>query len=82
MTDYTTGRVGAPLICCEVKVRDWVEGQWMLYACTCPVYASVVQLIIKPYYNESVELTGAGNEFSFFQVVIRSWTGLIHEERF
>uniref|UniRef100_A0A8C8GXX5 long-chain-fatty-acid--CoA ligase n=1 Tax=Oncorhynchus tshawytscha TaxID=74940 RepID=A0A8C8GXX5_ONCTS len=26
MADYSTGRVGAPLICCEVKLRDWVEG--------------------------------------------------------
>ncbi|TSY55767.1 Long-chain-fatty-acid--CoA ligase 4 [Bagarius yarrelli] len=26
VTDYSTGRVGAPLNCCEVKVRDWVEG--------------------------------------------------------
>ncbi|XP_053341832.1 long-chain-fatty-acid--CoA ligase 4b [Clarias gariepinus] len=25
-TDYTTGRVGAPLICSEVKLRDWPEG--------------------------------------------------------
>ncbi|XP_063059936.1 long-chain-fatty-acid--CoA ligase 4b isoform X2 [Engraulis encrasicolus] len=24
--DYTTKRVGAPLICCEIKLRDWTEG--------------------------------------------------------
>nr|XP_019967820.1 PREDICTED: long-chain-fatty-acid--CoA ligase 4-like [Paralichthys olivaceus]XP_019967893.1 PREDICTED: long-chain-fatty-acid--CoA ligase 4-like [Paralichthys olivaceus] len=26
VADISTGRVGAPLICCEVKLRDWVEG--------------------------------------------------------
>ncbi|TRZ00969.1 hypothetical protein DNTS_021545 [Danionella cerebrum] len=26
VADYSTGRVGAPLICCEVKLKDWVEG--------------------------------------------------------
>ena len=24
--DYTTGRVGSPLKCCEVQLRDWLEG--------------------------------------------------------
>ncbi|KAK0134292.1 Long-chain-fatty-acid--CoA ligase 3 [Merluccius polli] len=23
--DYSTGRVGGPLVCCEVKLKDWVE---------------------------------------------------------
>ncbi|KAG5263450.1 hypothetical protein AALO_G00264970 [Alosa alosa] len=26
VADYSTGRVGAPLICCEIQLRDWVEG--------------------------------------------------------
>ncbi|XP_064184239.1 long-chain-fatty-acid--CoA ligase 4 [Anguilla rostrata] len=26
VADHSTGRVGAPLICCEVKLRDWAEG--------------------------------------------------------
>lgn len=26
VADISTGRVGAPLICCEVRVRDWAEG--------------------------------------------------------
>ncbi|XP_029699642.1 long-chain-fatty-acid--CoA ligase 3a isoform X2 [Takifugu rubripes] len=24
--DYSTGRVGGPLVCCEVQLKDWVEG--------------------------------------------------------
>ncbi|XP_075999524.1 long-chain-fatty-acid--CoA ligase 4 [Genypterus blacodes] len=26
VADLSTGRVGAPLICCEIRLRDWVEG--------------------------------------------------------
>ncbi|MED6236199.1 Long-chain-fatty-acid--CoA ligase 4 [Ataeniobius toweri] len=26
VADFSTGRVGAPLICCEIRLRDWAEG--------------------------------------------------------
>lgn len=25
--DVSSGRVGAPLACCEIKLRDWCEGE-------------------------------------------------------
>ncbi|NXK61028.1 ACSL4 ligase, partial [Sylvietta virens] len=31
VADYSTGRVGAPLICCEIKLRDWQEGEYTKY---------------------------------------------------
>ncbi|XP_030071903.1 fatty acid CoA ligase Acsl3 [Microcaecilia unicolor] len=30
-SDYSTGRVGAPLACCEIRLKDWEEGG---YHCT------------------------------------------------
>lgn len=27
VSDYSTGRVGAPLICSEIQLRDWPEGK-------------------------------------------------------
>ncbi|KAF0871833.1 ACSL3 ligase, partial [Crocuta crocuta] len=26
--DYNTGRVGAPLVCCEIKLKNWEEGKY------------------------------------------------------
>lgn len=34
MADISTGRVGAPLICCEIKLRDWAEGRTPKNVCT------------------------------------------------
>ena len=28
MSDYSTGRVGAPLVCSEITLKDWEEGRW------------------------------------------------------
>lgn len=31
VTDLSTGRVGAPLTCCEIRLRDWPEGNFIFY---------------------------------------------------
>ncbi|XP_077397918.1 long-chain-fatty-acid--CoA ligase 3a [Festucalex cinctus] len=27
--DYSSGRVGGPVVCCEIKLKDWVEGGYL-----------------------------------------------------
>lgn len=39
VTDYTTGRVGAPLICCEIKLKDWQEGKKFMTSASDSRYA-------------------------------------------
>uniref|UniRef100_A0A8C1V6P2 long-chain-fatty-acid--CoA ligase n=1 Tax=Cyprinus carpio TaxID=7962 RepID=A0A8C1V6P2_CYPCA len=34
--DYSTGRVGAPLVCCEVQLKDWIEGGYRSTDRPCP----------------------------------------------
>ncbi|XP_072546761.1 long-chain-fatty-acid--CoA ligase 3a [Salminus brasiliensis] len=34
--DYSTGRVGAPLVCCEIQLKDWVEGGYRTTDKPCP----------------------------------------------
>ncbi|XP_066508265.1 long-chain-fatty-acid--CoA ligase 3a isoform X2 [Hoplias malabaricus] len=34
--DYSTGRVGAPLVCCEIQLKDWVEGGYRSTDKPCP----------------------------------------------
>ncbi|KAI4898006.1 hypothetical protein NFI96_017487, partial [Prochilodus magdalenae] len=34
--DYSTGRVGAPLVCCEIRLKDWVEGGYRSTDKPCP----------------------------------------------
>uniref|UniRef100_A0A673HQY5 long-chain-fatty-acid--CoA ligase n=1 Tax=Sinocyclocheilus rhinocerous TaxID=307959 RepID=A0A673HQY5_9TELE len=34
--DYSTGRVGAPLVCCEIQLKDWIEGGYRSMDRPCP----------------------------------------------
>ncbi|XP_056329819.1 long-chain-fatty-acid--CoA ligase 3a isoform X2 [Danio aesculapii] len=34
--DYSTGRVGAPLVCCELQLKDWIEGGYHSTDLPCP----------------------------------------------
>ncbi|KAM8953950.1 fatty acid CoA ligase Acsl3 isoform 2-T2 [Pelodytes ibericus] len=36
MWDYSTGRVGAPLVCCEIKLKNWEEGGYFNTDQPCP----------------------------------------------
>lgn len=36
MWDYSTGRVGAPLVCCEIKLKNWEEGGYFNTDKPCP----------------------------------------------
>ncbi|KAG8580786.1 hypothetical protein GDO81_007412 [Engystomops pustulosus] len=36
MWDYSTGRVGAPLVCCEIKLKNWEEGGYFNTDEPCP----------------------------------------------
>ncbi|XP_051963445.1 fatty acid CoA ligase Acsl3-like [Xyrauchen texanus] len=34
--DYSTGRVGAPLVCCEIQLKDWIKGGYRSTDKPCP----------------------------------------------
>lgn len=36
VADFSTGRVGAPLICTELRLRDWIEGNYRSTDTPCP----------------------------------------------
>ncbi|XP_053316196.1 fatty acid CoA ligase Acsl3 [Spea bombifrons] len=36
MWDYSTGRVGAPLVCCEIRLKNWEEGGYFNTDQPCP----------------------------------------------
>ncbi|XP_044147420.1 long-chain-fatty-acid--CoA ligase 3 [Bufo gargarizans] len=36
MWDYSTGRVGAPLVCCEIRLKNWEEGGYFNTDKPCP----------------------------------------------
>ncbi|KAM9315738.1 fatty acid CoA ligase Acsl3 [Gastrophryne carolinensis] len=36
MWDYSTGRVGAPLVCCEIRLKNWEEGGYFNTDHPCP----------------------------------------------
>lgn len=40
VADISTGRVGAPLKCCEIRLRDWAEGIAEKHVGTCCTYSA------------------------------------------
>lgn len=80
VTDYTTGRVGAPLICCEIKLKDWQEGKHFMTNSSVSRYAENHHEPLDFHFFKSVRLSMVASEpllllvfcaFFFFSNIIR-----------
>lgn len=76
--DYNTGRVGAPLVCSEITLKDWEEGEFgcnevLLLLLFVKSSSELLQVI---RYVEVIPLS------FLLQAAITAQTNQTHEERF
>lgn len=64
--DYSTGRVGGPLVCCEIKLKDWAEGEYGLSFAVIKCHHTVNKPTLSPHRFRDVQRWGLASLFWYY----------------